>query len=86
MNSSYENRGYVIFNVSEINVINFNEVLEDSINTLRYSLDESKSFVKYDGSMPPSVSALTTKQGPYTHSEILSILSGPEWTDPNMEV
>lgn len=86
MVNNYDNRRYVIFNVSEINVINFNEVLEDSMNTLRYSLDESKSFVKYDGSMPSSVSALTTKQGPYTHSEILSILTGPEWTDPNIEV
>jgi len=35
--------------------------------------------------MPSSVSALTTKQGPYSHSEILNILAGPEWTDPNME-
>jgi hypothetical protein len=50
---------------------------------VRKSLDELQTFVKYEGEMPSSVVALTTKQGPYTHSEILTILAGPDWTDPN---
>jgi hypothetical protein len=29
------------------------------------------------------VEALTTKEGPYTYDEMLEILAGPEWTDPN---
>jgi hypothetical protein len=33
--------------------------------------------------MPTCVSNLTTKEGPYTYEEILTILSTPEWTDPN---
>lgn len=81
-----EDRVYVIFNVSELNTIDFNEVLETSIDTVRKSVDETKTFVKFEGSMPPSVSALTTKEGPYTHSEILAILATSEWTDPNMDI
>lgn len=81
-----EDRVYVIFNVSELNTIDFNEVLETSINTVRKSVDETKTFVKFEGSMPPTVSALTTKEGPYSHSEILSILSGPEWTSEDEEM
>jgi acid phosphatase family membrane protein YuiD len=77
------NRNYVIFNVSELATIDFSQVLETSIDTVRKSIDESQTFVKYDGEMPSSVVALTTKQGPYTHSEILTILAGPDWTDPN---
>jgi len=82
----FDDRHYVIFNVSELNLINFNEVLETSIDTVRKSVDETKTFVKYNGNMPSSVSALTTKEGPYSHEEILSILAGSDWTDPNIEV
>jgi len=77
------NRNYVIFNVSELASIDFSQVLETSTDTVRKSIDETLTFVKYEGEMPSTVTALTTKQGPYTHSEILTILAGPDWTDPN---
>ena len=81
---SYENREFMIFNVSELDTIDFNEVLETSAETVRKSVDETKTFVKWDGVIiPPSVEALTTKEGPYTYTEILNILATPEWTDPN---
>lgn len=72
----------MIFNVSELGLINFSDVLETSQETVRKSVDGSKTFVKWDGEMPSCVSGLTTKQGPYTYSEILDILSGPEWYKP----
>ena len=75
-----ENRKYIIFNVSELDKINFYEVQETSVETIRKSVDETLTFVKYDGDeMPPSVSSLTTIQGPYTQTEILEIISTPEW-------
>lgn len=73
-------QSFIIFSMSEVNSIDFSEVLETSENTLRKSLDGTKSFVKYDGLMPTSISSLTTKEGPYTQSQIVSILSGPEWS------
>ena len=78
----YEDRHYVIFNTSELPLIDFNEVMETSAETVRLSTDESKTFVKYEGEMPPSVQSLTTKTGPYTHDEILEILGTEEWTAP----
>jgi hypothetical protein len=80
----YENREFIIFNVSELNQIDFTQVLETSIDTVRKSVDQTKTFVKWDGAMPECVSNLTTKEGPYTYEEILTILSTPEWTDPNI--
>jgi hypothetical protein len=81
---SYENREFMIFNVSELPQIDFTQVLETSIDTVRKSVDETKTFVKWDlPEMPSSVYALTTKEGPYTYEEILDILATPEWTDPN---
>ena len=77
------NRTYVIFSTSERDSIDYSQVLETSRDTLRTSLDGTKTFVKYEGDEPSSVSALTTISGSYTHSEILDVLAGPDWTDPN---
>jgi hypothetical protein len=79
-----EPKYYVIFNVSELDKIDFSQVFETSIETVRKSVDETLTFVKYDtDEMPSSVASLDTKQGPYSHEEILVILATPEWTDPN---
>jgi hypothetical protein len=78
----YENRQFMIFNVSELPNIDFTQVLETSIDTVRKSVDETKTFVKWDGEMPECVSTLTTKEGPYTYDEILTILSTSEWSKP----
>lgn len=74
----------MIFNISELPLINFNEVLETSEETVRKSVDQTKTFVKWNGEITPiSVENLTTKEGPYTYDEILTILDTAEWTDPN---
>lgn len=75
----YNNRNYMIFNISELNNIDFNTVLETGANTLRYSIDGSKTFVKWDGPVPDCVNNLTTKEGPYTYEEILIILDNHDW-------
>ena len=80
-NTIYENRNFMIFNVSELPNIDFTQVLETSQDTVRKSIDQTKTFVKWDGEIiPTSVDSLTTKEGPYTYTEILVILSQPEWS------
>jgi hypothetical protein len=74
----------MIFNISELNTINFNEVLETSIDTVRKSVDSTKTFVKWNGLTPPCIQSLTTSEGPYNHNEMVDILSTPEWTDPDL--
>jgi hypothetical protein len=73
-------REYMIFNKSEIDSINFDKVMETSKDTVRISIDGTKTFVKWEGGMPLCVENLQTKEGPYTHEEILDILSTQEWT------
>lgn len=77
----FENRSYMILSTSETGSVDFSQVLETSSQTLRLSVDESLTFVKWEGNIPSSVSLLSTKEGPYTYSEILSILSTDVWTD-----
>jgi len=84
---NYENRQYLIFPVTELANINFDEVLETSAETVRKSVDSAKTFVKWENEMPASVVSLTQDiEGPYTHEEILTILSTEEWNQPfNLE-
>jgi hypothetical protein len=79
----YTQREFMIFSVTELDQIDFTQVCETSIDTVRKSLDGTKTFVKWEGATPECVANLTTKEGPYTYDEILVILSTPEWTDPN---
>ena len=80
----YEDRSFLIFNVSEINKVDFNDVLETSSTTLRKSVNGTKTLIKWeDPDTPAFVATMTTKEGPYTYDEIIAILATPEWTDPN---
>lgn len=78
----YDNRRFVIFEVTELPLIDFNQVYETDADTVRKSVDGTKTFVKYDLPEPSSVTALTTKSQEYTYEEILQILNTPEWTEP----
>jgi len=74
---AYVNRKYAIINASEVGSVDFSQVMETSANTLRYSLDDSKTFVKFEGSTPSFLNGKTQ----YSHSEILTVLAGEDWTN-----
>ena len=78
------NNTYMIFNVSELEQIDFTQVKETSIDTVRKSVDGTKTFVKWEGEIPQCVVDLTTKEGPYTYEEIIIILATAEWSDFNI--
>jgi len=67
---------FVILNTDELGTVDFDQVAEISADTLRYSLDGTKTFVKYEGTQPFFLLGKTE----HSHEEILSILSGPEWS------
>jgi hypothetical protein len=78
----YQERNYCIFSTSELDKIDFNQVCETSADTVRRSVDGTKTFVKWDGEIPSCVSLLETASPHYTHAEIIEILSTEEWTSP----
>jgi len=82
MIENYTDRQFMIFSMSELPLIDFSQVLETSIDTIRISVDGTKTFVKWEGDIPNCILSLTTSEGPYTYGEILTILTGPEWS-PN---
>jgi hypothetical protein len=73
------NKTYTIINSSDVSSVDFSQVFETSADTIRYNLAGTQTFLKFEGSAPDFLEGKTQ----HTHSEILEILSGPEWTDPN---
>ena len=69
-------RKYTIISKDDVAFIDFDQVLEGNESHLHYSLDGTKTLVKYRGEQPSFLSGKTE----YTHSEILAILAGAEWT------
>tara|TARA_R110002110_G_scaffold32870_4_gene113412 strand:- start:643 stop:870 length:228 start_codon:yes stop_codon:yes gene_type:complete len=69
---------YVIIEADEVSSVNFSQVFETSAETLRFSIDESQTFVKFEGSTPSFLAGKTQ----YTHAQILDILNTEEWSAP----
>jgi len=74
---------YITINTDELSLVDFNEVMETSEQTLRLSVNGLKTVLKWEGAEPAFVSTLSSYEGPYTHEEILVIMATPEWSDPN---
>ena len=74
---------YVIIKTEYLEYVDFSKIKEDSPDTLRYSLDGKKFFVKYESEQPEFIYSITKDAiglEEYNHAEIIEILSGSEWT------
>ena len=45
---AFENRRWLVIPTTIVESVDFNEVLEKDINSLRKSVDETKTFIKYE--------------------------------------
>ena len=70
----FENRTWVIVNVSDITDEMIENAIQSSRDTLRKSLDGSKAILKWDGDTPSCFDSMTT----YSHSEIKTELAKSE--------
>ena len=64
---------YVIISTDEVQNIDFNQVMQDSVRTLRLSEDGEYTFVKFKGDTPSFLDGNTQ----YTKEEIITILDDP---------
>lgn len=82
---TYDNRRYLIIPTSITGSIDFTQVHETSAETLRLSVDGTKTFVKYDVNVVDGVvygrpSIYSNSYTEYTHEQILTVLATEEWT------
>ena len=67
---------YVIYDMANISQVDFSQVHQTSEATLRLSVDEKETVLKFTGNTPSFLVGLQQ----YNHTEILAIMASSEWT------
>lgn len=81
--SHFDDQHYVVIPIESVDSVDFTEVLEDSEDTIRISLDGTQTFVKYRGDIPTGVSSLSGRSDEYSHEEMMELLATSDWTSPD---
>ena len=78
---SYDNRKWVIITLASYTdeqlATLISNAIQTSVSTLRKTLDGTKAILKWDGDTPSVFDGMTT----LNHSEILTELAKPTWTE-----
>ena len=71
---------YSIIDIADISKVDFNEIFQDSIDTLRYSIDGAQFVIKYD--LTPSFidNDLIEPLQVLSYLEALELMSTDDWT------
>ena len=77
---AFENRKWIIINVSDITDEMIAKAIQTSSSTLKKTLDGTKAILKWDGDTPDVFDGMTT----YNHSEILTELAKSTWSEPDV--
>ena len=74
---------YVIISLEDVEDIDFSQVMETNVNSLRISQDATSTFVKFQGETPSFLEGKTQ----YTHEEFMPIIKDPNgiWTLDDQE-
>jgi len=75
-------RTYVIVDSAEASSFDFSQLVDIDESYSRKSLDGSKILARFEGDTP----SFLIGEPQYDHAEILEVLSGPEWTSPDLDI
>ena len=81
--SRFPNRRWLVIPATEVENINFNQVLESSADSLRYSVDESQTFVKYEVTVVEETYT-ETHTDPETNEEVTTTVEAGVYGRPSI--
>ena len=74
------NTYYIIFDVSELNKVDFNIAIEDNTSTVRTSIDGTKTFINWFGATVPNfVNNIDSKSQVYHYLDFLEVINNNLW-------
>ena len=80
----YENRSYITIDASDLGDVNFDEVMETSIDSVRTSLDGSRAVLKFippqGQAYPPSIQQINSKSARMTWEATIELMGSAEWS------
>lgn len=81
--SNFPNRRWLVIPATEVENVDFNQVHETSAETLRYSVDGSKTFIKYEINVVEE-DITTTSINPETMEEVVSVTPAGTYGRPSI--
>jgi hypothetical protein len=74
---------YAVINLTDLDLIDFSQIEEDSRHTIRKSLDNTQFLIKWqEGYVPTFITDATViPVGTYDHHAILELMATPEWSE-----
>ena len=80
----HNNRTYATINLTDVGLIDFNQVGETSVSTIRKSLDDTQFVIKWEDGFTPNfiIDGSVVPIQTYDHHAILELMSTPEWSEP----
>jgi len=74
---------YAVINLTDVGLIDFNQIGETSASTIRKSLDDTQFVIKWEQGYTPTFitdGSVVPVGSTYNHSEILELMATAEWT------
>jgi len=81
--SRFPNRRWLVIPATEVENVDFNQVLESSADSLRYSVDESQTFVKYEVTVVEETYT-ETHTDPETNEEVTTTVQAGVYGRPSI--
>ncbi len=80
----HNTRTYAVINLTDVGLIDFSQIGETSVSTIRKSLDDTQFVIKWEDGYTPTfiTDGSVVPVGTYNHSEILELMATPEWSEP----
>jgi len=77
-------RTYAVINLTDIDKIDFAQIGETSVFTIRKSLNDTQFVIKWEEGYVPTfiTDGSVVPVGTYTHAEVLILMATPAWTEP----
>ena len=75
---------YAVLELTDLDLIDFSQIEEDSKDTIRKSLDNTQFLIKWqEGYVPTFITdSSVIPVGTYDHHAILELMATPEWSEP----
>jgi len=77
-------RRYAVIYLTDLDLIDFSQIEQTSINTIRKSLDDTQFVIKWENGYTPTfiTDGSVIPVGTYDHHAILEIMATAEWSEP----
>ena len=78
----HNTRTYATINLTDVGLIDFSQIGETSVSTIRKSLDDTQFVIKWEDGFTPTfiTDGTVVPIETYDHHAILELMATPEWT------